>query len=293
MIHPTAIVERGAELDGSVEVGPFAYVGRHVRLGPGCQLRPRATVVGHTTAGRDCIFFPGCVIGEIPQDLKYRGEQTETIIGDDNHFRENVTVHSGTGIGGGQTIIGSHNRFLVGVHLAHDVRAGNHIVVSNNVQIAGHVHIEDFVTMGGQTAIHHFVTVGRYAMIGGMSRVTCDCPPYMTTTGYPAEVRSVNTVGLQRWQVPDADIERLWEAYRMLYSRRQGDGLTFVERLQRLESTASSCTTIRSLCEFLRRSLSAGNSGRYLESQRQDTREHNREFFEKKVTREDNDRGAI
>lgn len=278
-IHPTAIIEPGAELGRNVRVGPYCYLGPNVRLGDGCELRPRATIVGCTTVGPGCVFFTNCVIGEIPQDLKYQGGRTETIIGQDNHFRELVTVHAGTEVGGGVTRIGDHNRFLVGVHVAHDMHVGNHVVISNNVQMAGHVHVEDFVTMGGLTAIHHFVTVGRYAMLGGFSRVTCDVPPYMISFGYPAEVRGANFPGLKRWGLAADDIEALNRAFKLLYARRSEKGPAFVQRLETLQQHNGPNPHVQYLYEFIRRTLSVGNCGRYLESQRRDTPQDSEPFY--------------
>lgn len=282
MIHPSAIIEKGAELGSNVRVGAMSYVGPDVRLGADCELRNHVTITGDTTVGAGCMFFPNAVIGEAPQDLKYAGEKTKTVIGEDNHFREFVTVHPGTRVGGGVTRIGSHNRFLVGVHLAHDMRIGNHVVISNHVQIAGHVHIEDCVTMGGQTGIHQFVTVGRYAMIGGQSHITMDVVPYMITTGYPAEVRGANVPGLRRWEVPEEQIEALNRAFRLLYAKSSNNRGPFNERLEALGREEGRHEHVAELCAFLRRTLSVGRTGRYLESLRQDRPEDSRSFFQKK-----------
>lgn len=283
MIHSTAVIEKGAELGRNVSVGAHSVIGPEVRLADGCEVRCGATILGKTTIGEGCVFFTGCVIGEIPQDLKFKGEKTETVIGDDNHFREFVTVHAGTALGGGVTRIGNHNRFLVAMHLAHDVVVGNDVVISNSVQIAGHVHIEDRVTMGGQCGIHHFVTVGKYAMLGGFSRVITDAPPYMISLGYPSQVRGVNFHALKRWSLPQPDIDMLAKAYKLLYSKRADENVPFIERLERLEQSDGSNDHVRHLSEFLRRTLAVGNCGRHLESLRRDSPEDNREFFSKRL----------
>jgi len=282
MIPPPAIIEKGAELGSGVQVGAFGYIGPEVRIGDNCEIRNHASIVGNTTVGKECLFFPYCVIGEMPQDLKYQGEATKTIIGDDNHFREFVTVHSGTKLGGGVTRIGSHSRFLVGVHLAHDAHIGNHVVASNQVQIAGHVRIEDCVTMGGHSGAHQFVTIGQYAMIGGLSPVTSDAPPYVITSGHPAEVRSLNTHALKRWNIPTGDIEDLSKAYRLLYSKRGSENGTFAERLERLIKENSHQEHVFYLCRFLKRTITEGKSGRYLESYRRDKPSDSQAFFTKK-----------
>lgn len=280
MIHPSAIIEPGAQLAADVSVGPFCVVGPHVRMGSGCQLRNQVTITGHTTIGANCHFFSGAVIGEIPQDLKYRGERTETIIGDDNHFREHVTVHSGTEVGNRVTRIGDHNRFLVGVHIAHDVEIGSNVIISNNVQIAGHVHIEDCVTIAGQCGIHQFVTIGRYAMLGGLSGATCDVPPFFISKGYPAVPRSLNKIGLRRWGVSADDVELLGEVYRQLYSKSNNGTVPFIDRLQQIEHSLSDHIHVRYLCAFLRRTLAVGNSGRHLESLRQDRPGDHKQFYQ-------------
>ncbi len=279
MIHPSAIIEKGAELGKGVKVGPYSYVGPNVKLGDGCELRNGATLVGHTTVGAKCMFFTNCVIGEVPQDLKFKGGKTEVVIGEDNHFRECVTVHAGTELGGGVTRIGNHNRFLVNVHLAHDTQVGSQVVISNNVQIAGHVHVEDWVTMGGLTGIHHFVTVGRYAMLGGYSRITTDVPPYMITQGYPSEVRGVNLEGLKRWGLPASDIDAISRAYRKLYAKRSDQNIPFTERLEELHQQNSRNEHVQYLHQFIKRTLSVGNSGRYLESLRNDSPADSGAFF--------------
>lgn len=281
MIHPTAIVDQGAELSSDVVIGPYSYIGPNVKLGAGCVLKNSVTIVGHTTVGPDCMFFSNCVIGEIPQDLKFKGGRTELVIGEDNHFRESVTVHTGTEVGGGVTRIGQHNRFLVGVHLAHDTCIGNHVVISNNVQIAGHVHVQDWVTMGGLAGIHHFVTVGRYAMLGGWSRVASDVPPYMITQGCPSEVRGVNFAGLKRWGLSEDDIGAVGRAYKLLYAKRSDRNVPFVERLEQLNGRNGGNEHVRYLYEFVKRTLSVGNRGRYLESLRSDTSQDSEAFFGK------------
>ena len=281
MIHPTAIIEKGAELGQGVRVGPYCCIGPNVRLGHGCTLRNNVTLVGRTTVGRDCEFFTNCVIGEVPQDLKFECGKTELIIGDDNHFREAVTVHAGTELGGGVTRIGSHNRFLIGVHVAHDTQIGRQVVISNNVQIAGHVHVEDYVTMGGVTAIHHFVTVGRYAMLGGFSRVSTDVPPYMVTVGQPSAVRGVNSEGMKRWGLPAEDVDAIAKAYRMLYTKSSNHDAPFAERLAEMHRLNERNEHVQYLYDFIKRILSVGNCGRYLESMRQDTAQDRGEFFEK------------
>jgi UDP-N-acetylglucosamine acyltransferase len=285
MLHPTAIVEKGAELGQRVRVGPYAVIGPHVRLGDDCEVRAHAILTGHTTCGDGNVFFPGSVIGEIPQDLKYQGEQSQTMIGDDNHFREMVTVHSGTGVAGGMTRIGNHNRFFVCVHIAHDSVIDNHVIIANNTGLAGHCHVEDCVTMGGHVGVHHFVTVGRYAMVGGFARITADVPPYLITQGYRAGPRGVNLPGLRRWKLAEDDISALTKAFLLLYGKSAERDVSFSERLERIASNGHS-PCVEYLCQFIRRTMVQGRRGRYLESQRRDRPEDNRSFFDKKMVGE-------
>jgi len=278
-IHPTAVVDPKAELGESVEIGPHCYVGPGVVLGDGCRLMHNVTIIGNTQIGSENVFFPGAVIGAEPQDLKYKGTATQLIIGKGNVFREHVTVHTGTEVAGGVTRIGDHNRFLVGVHVAHDAQIGSHCVIANNVQIAGHCCIEDRVHLGGLVGMHHFVTIGRCAYIAGMARLTIDAPPFMVMHGYPAQVRGVNVQGLQRWGFSEEEIQQLRNAYKVLFSRKAGDPATLAKRIAALESNGELDGNVRYLVEFVKRSLQRGIYGRYRESLRRDTAEDRQAFY--------------
>lgn len=272
-IHSTAIVESGAELGRDVVVGPYCVVGGEVELGDGCRLHHQVTIAGHTRVGPGCEFFPGAVIGMRPQDLKYRGEATRLEIGSSNVFRELVTVHPGTAGGGSVTRIGDHNHFLIGVHVAHDCQIGHHCVVANQVQMAGHVKIEDYVTFGGQSGVHHFVTIGRHAMIGGLTRVTSDIPPFMIFVAARTfgRVRFVNGVGLKRRGFTEEQIAALKDAWQRLYSRRSRlKGRTILHTAQEMLAEEGLDENVRYLCEFIVRSAAHGRHGRYLESLRSD-----------------------
>jgi len=279
VIHPTAVIDRGAQLGDGVEVGPHCYVGPKVVLGDGCRLLHNVSILGKTTIGARNEFYPGCVIGASPQDLKYKGTETQLLIGDDNVFREMVTVHPGTEVGGGVTRIANHNRLLIGVHVAHDVRLGSHCVITNAVQVAGHCLIEDCCHIGGMTGIQSFTTVGRYAYITGMARVTVDAPPYMVLSGYEAEVRGVNEKALKsRWCFRDEQVERLWAAYKVLFGRNSAK-LAICERIAALEAEGPHDEHVRYLMESVKRSVTQGVYGRYLESKRRDTPEDRRPFY--------------
>lgn len=273
-IHSTAIIHEGAEIGRDVEIGPFTVIGPNVRIGNGCRIHHQVTIDGYTTLGEGCEVFPQAILGTRPQDLKFAGERTTLEIGKNNIFREMVTVHPGTGNGGGVTRIGDRNLFLIGVHIAHDCQVGNHCVFANYVQLAGHVHVENNVNMGGHSAVHHFVTIGKHAFIGGMTRVAADVPPFVVMVaarGTRSEVRMINGVGLKRCGYSEEDIAALKEAFMRLFSRRaRQSGTAISDRTQALLSEPGLNAHVRYLCECLTRSFSEGRHGRYLESLRMD-----------------------
>jgi UDP-N-acetylglucosamine acyltransferase len=221
-IHPSAVVEPGAELDPSCDVGPFAFVGAHVKLGPGNVLAPHAVVLGRTTVGANNRFFSHCVVGGIPQDLKYRGEPTTLEIGDRNAFREFVTVSLGTAGGGGVTRIGSGCLLMANSHIGHDSHVGDGAIIANSVAIAGHVVIEDHVHFGGLSASHQFCRVGRLAFVGGMTGVAMDIAPYCTVAGSRAELAGLNTIGMQRAGMTEEQIARVKQAYKIVFRSNLG-----------------------------------------------------------------------
>ena len=263
-VHPLAAIDPRAELAPDVEVGPFCVIGPHVSIGPGCKLHNNVTILGNTTVGSDNVFFPNCTIGTDPQDKKFRGETTRLVIGDNNHFREHVTVHVGTDAGGGVTRVGSGNLLMVGVHLGHDVTLGDDNILANNVMLAGHCHIGNRVSLMGGSALHHFVSVGDFAFIGGYSRIHHDVPPYVKVDDAD-QIRGINVVGLRRGGLADADIAALEVAGRRLFysKRRQPMSVTIGEFMADPNVNAK----VKELVDFLRR-RNLGNRGRYLESLR-------------------------
>ncbi len=273
-IHPTAIVEEGARIGRGVEIGAYSVVGPHVLLGDGCKLHHHVTIEGYTTLGEGCEVYPQAVLGTLPQDIKYAGERTTLEIGKSNIFREMVTVHPGTGNGGGVTRIGDNNLILIGVHIAHDCRIGSRCIFANYVQFAGHVLVEDHVNMGGHSAVHHFVTIGKHAFVGGMTRVTADVPPFMVVVaarGPRSEVRMINGVGLQRSGYSSEDINALKTAFMELFSRRaRTSGTAIRDRVQAILDTTPINPHVKYLCDSLMRSFAHGRHGRYLESLRAD-----------------------
>lgn len=291
-IAPNATVDPRATLAEDVEVGPGCYVGPDVHIGPGTRLMANVTILGHTEIGRGNLFYPTSVIGAAPQDLKYRGEPTRVVIGDENIFREAVTVHTGTEVAGGVTRVGSHNQFQVGTHLAHDVVVGNHCILSNSVQIAGHVHIEDHVNISGLTGVQQFVTIGQFCFITGASRCTMDTPPFLISGGYDGSVLGVNVKGLGRWGFDEPSIQEIRDLCRRLFPpkheqtngyRLRGLYQVFRPRRAELNGQGSLAKRIRDaeergplnehcryLLEFVKRSINSGVHGRYLESLRRD-----------------------
>jgi UDP-N-acetylglucosamine acyltransferase len=199
MIHPTAIIDPKAELDPSVQVGPWCTIGPHVKIKKGTRLISHVVVEGWTTIGENNVIFPFSVLGAVPQDLKYKGEMVELIIGDNNTIRESVTMNLGTVQGGGKTVVGNHNLIMGYTHLGHDCIIGNHCIIANYGGLAGHVILEDYVTLGGMCGVSQFVRVGAYSYIGGSSGLERDVPPYVIAMGTrPTSIKGANIVGLRR-----------------------------------------------------------------------------------------------
>jgi UDP-N-acetylglucosamine acyltransferase len=221
-IHSTAVVEPGAHVDPSCEIGPYAVVGPHVRLGARTVLAAHAVVTGHTTLGDDNRVFPHAVIGEIPQDLKYRGEPTTLVVGHRNTFRECVTVNLGTVQGGGVTTIGDGCLFMAYSHVGHDCRIGDGAIIANSVALAGHVTIEDHVHISGLAAAHQFCRIGRLSFVSGLTGVAMDVPPYCTVVGARAELAGLNAVGLQRAGMSEEQIGRVKQLYKIVFRSNLG-----------------------------------------------------------------------
>ncbi len=215
-IHPTAVIDPGAEIGEGSEIGPYCVIGPGVQIGADCWLQHHVSVSGPTRIGRGNKFFSFAAIGQQTQDLKYVGEPTRLLIGDDNCFREFSTVHRGTAPES-TTVIGSRGNFLAYTHVAHDCVVGNDVIFSNNGTIAGHVEVGDFAVIGGLTAVHQFCRIGSHALTGGCSKIVQDVPPFMIADGNPAKVRSYNKVGLERRGFGEVAMRTIKEAYRLLY----------------------------------------------------------------------------
>jgi UDP-N-acetylglucosamine acyltransferase len=248
MIHPTAIIHPGARLAADVAIGPYSIIGEHVTLGEGCWVGPHAVVEGRTTLGRNNRIFQFSSIGAIPQDLKFRGEETTLSIGDGNTFREFVTVHLGTADGGGITTIGNKNLLMAYVHVAHDCIVGNEIVLANAATLAGHVEIGDHAILGGLSAIHQFTRIGIHAMISGGSMVNQDITPYTIAQGDRAQPVGINLIGLKRRGFSDEALRALKNAYKTIFRA----GLKQEEALEKLTEDAAAYPEVKVFVDFIR-----------------------------------------
>lgn len=228
-IHPTAIVERGAQLGEGVEIGAYAFVGSTVVLGAGTRLHHHATVEGNTVLGEACEIFPFACLGGKTQDLKYKGGNPGVRIGERNVFREYVSVHAAT-FDGDFTRIGSDNTILAYSHVAHDCVVGNKVIMSNYAGLAGHVVVEDHVVIGAYGGVHQFCRLGAHAMLSACSKLVHDLPPYLIADGGPATVRAYNKVGLERLGFTAEQLDRVKQLFRILYR----DGLNRTQAAEKL-----------------------------------------------------------
>lgn len=259
LIHPTAVIHPGAELHPTVQVGAYAVIGERVKVGAGTLIGPHVVLDGHTEIGVGNHIFPGAAIGLEPQDLKYDGSVSLVKIGDHNHIREYVTIHRPTRADE-VTLIGNGNLLMAYVHVGHNCVIEDQVIIANAVAIAGHVHIEARARISGVLGIHQFVHVGRLAMVGGMSRIDRDVPPYMMVEGNPSRVRSLNLVGLKRAGLADIHdgqiLQSLKKAFRLLYR----SGLTLNQALEQLELLPDN-EYLQHLRQFMQRSRLPGRRG--------------------------------
>jgi len=250
-IHPTAIISPEASLAENVSVGAYSIIGEHVVLGAGCRVDEHVVIQGPTRIGRRCRFFPVGSIGFPPQDLKYKGEPTELIVGDDNIFREYVTVHRGTAQGGGRTVIGNHNFVMAYSHIAHDCILGDHIILANAATLAGHVTIADHATIGAFSGVHQFCNVGFHGFVGGYSVITKDVLPYSKTVS-PREAGNygVNTIGLERKGFSPESIKNIRAAFRVI----QQSKLDTAQALAALKERFPGDQDVQPIIEFIEKS---------------------------------------
>jgi len=248
-IHPTAIVEKGAELGAGVTVGPFSYIGPRVSLGEGTRVGLHAVIEGRTTIGPRCQIHHGAVIGNLPQDLKYRGAPSDVVIGADTTVREYATIHAATEEGE-TTLVGDHVLMMAYAHVAHNCRIGSHVILANAVNLAGHVRIDDYAIVGGLTPIHQFVAIGCHAFVGGGSRVPQDVPPYVKAAGNPLRACGLNAVGMDRRGIPAEVRLELKRAYRILYRSQ----LNVMQALDRILRELKPYPEVHEFVEFVRSS---------------------------------------
>jgi len=247
-IHPTAIVEKGAELGVDVKIGPYCVVGANVKLGDRAELKSHVAVDGCTTIGEGTVIFPFASLGHAPQDLKYKGEKSQLIIGKNNKIREHVTMNPGTEGGAMKTVVGDNCLFMTASHVAHDCVVGNNVIMANNATLAGHVEVGDFAIIGGLAAVHQFVRIGPFAMIGGMSGVEYDVIPYGLVKGERAHLAGLNYVGLERRGFTKDQTQLLLKAFRQLFDATG----TLAERTDKVANDYKEDATVMRIIDFIR-----------------------------------------
>jgi UDP-N-acetylglucosamine acyltransferase len=246
-IHPSAIVDPKTEIDPGVDIGPFCILKSGVKIKRGTRLLSHVVIEGSTEIGINCTIFPYTSIGVPPQDLKYKGEKTRLCIGDNNTIREYVSIHRASIGGDGETIIGNNNFFMAYVHIAHDCKIGNNVVMANAATLAGHVLIEDNAVIGGLVAIHQFTRIGRNAMVGGFSGIGQDIPPFMIASGARAKLYGPNTIGLKRHGLPDATINSIKRAYKVLFREKR----TMKDAIKKVRDEMAGLEEVEHLINFI------------------------------------------
>ena len=246
-IHKTAIIDPKAVIDEDVSIGPFCIVGEGVKLKKGARLMSNVIIEGNTEIGEGCQIYPFASIGLPPQDIKYKGEKTGVRIGNNNIIREYASVHRASVGGDGMTAVGDNNFLMAYVHIAHDCRIGNNVVIANSAGLAGHVAVEDYAVIGGIVGVHQFTRIGAYAMVGAFSGIGQDIPPYTMASGPRAKLFGLNSVGLKRNGFPDSTINELKKAYKILFREK----LTLKEALKKVQKEFSHSKEIKHLVEFI------------------------------------------
>ena len=248
-IHPTALVSPGAVIGTGSTIGPYSVIGEEVEIGSDCNIHNHVVITGKCRIGEKNTFHSHSVIGGLSQDLKYSNEPTFLEIGDSNNFREFVTINRGTEPDS-KTIVGSYGNFLAYSHIAHDCVVGDHVIFSNNGTLAGHVQMGDYAILGGLTAVHQFCRIGKHAITGGCSKIVQDVPPFMVADGNPAEIRSINSIGLQRRGFSQEQIKSLKDAYKIIFLRNLtiSDAVT---QLKEMASRYSESSPIKELIDFV------------------------------------------
>ena len=246
MIHKTAIIDTKAKISSSVDIGPYTVIGPNVEISDNVVIESHVNITGYTTIGKNNKFYPFASIGNDPQDMKYKGEKTKLIIGDNNIIREYSTINPGTAQGGGITKVGNNNLIMINAHIAHDCIIGNDIVIANSAAIAGHAEIGDNVVIGGNCGIQQFTRIGRMAMIGGMTGVSRDVIPYGLSTGNRNYLNGINIVGLRRNKVSNKEIIGLTDAYKEIFKTERLN-----ENLSKLNGDFEQNTLVKEVINFI------------------------------------------
>jgi UDP-N-acetylglucosamine acyltransferase len=247
-IHPSAVVDKGAQLGKGVRIGPFCHVGGDAAIGEGSELIAHVTVMGVTTLGRNCTAYPNAVLGAPPQNIKHKGGRTTLVIGDGCTIREGVTMHVGTDTSRGETRVGDNGNFLAYSHIAHDCVLGRNVTMANLATLGGHCEIDDFVTIGGLSGVHQFCRIGHHAFIGGLSAVRGDVIPYGMASGPTATLRGLNVIGMRRSGMRREDILAMRQAYRIIFDRAQTVG----DNLDRVAAEFGDRAPVLEIVEFIR-----------------------------------------
>ena len=250
MIHPTAIISPDAQLEEGVEIGPYAIIGSDVKIGKNTVIGPHTVIDDYVHIGEGNRIFQFCSIGAPPQDLKFGGEKTRVIIGNFNTIREFVTIHRATSADIGVTIIGDHNLLMAYVHIAHNCKLGNNIVMVNYAGLAGHIHVEDYAIIGGLTGIHQFCRIGAHSIIGGASAVVKDVPPYAMAQGNHAKLFGLNLIGLKRRDFSEKTIKALKDAYRIIFRSH----LLLKEALKKAQDEVEDVPEVKHFIKFIKES---------------------------------------
>ena len=246
MIHSTAIIDTKAKVPENVRIGAYTVIGPNVEIGEGSEIQSHVSIIGNTKIGNNNKIYPFASIGNDPQDLKYDGEDTKLMIGNNNKFREYVTVNPGTVGGGGVTKIGDNCLFMISSHIAHDCEVGNNVIIANNVPLGGHVKIEDNVVIGGNSAVQQFTRIGKMAMIGGMTGVLNDVIPYGLSTGNRNILQGLNLIGLRRAKFDNKDILGLSEAYKEIFATKN-----LAENIKKLNGAFMENQLVKNVVDFI------------------------------------------
>ena len=245
MIDKTAIINENAKVHSSVKIGPYTIIGPNVEIGENTEIQSHVSITGNTKIGKGNKIYPFVSIND-PQDLKYNGEETSLVIGDNNKIREYVTINPGTISGGGKTVIGNNCLFMISSHIAHDCKVGNNVIIANNVPLGGHAIIEDNVVIGGNSAVQQFTRIGKMAMIGGMTGVLRDVIPYGLSTGNRNSLQGLNLIGLRRAKFENKDILGLSEAYKEIFATKNIN-----ENISKLNGTFQENPLVKEVIEFI------------------------------------------